>query len=95
MAGTHRFYSANNYQRIMLGDYGFRILDKDGTSTSPSGEQYGYIRVIKDCEISLTSHTDGGDSSVSELELKEHHTFFGYFTDITMHNGIIIAYLRK
>jgi len=95
MAGTKQLYSANHYHRLSFGDFGFRLLDEDNTTSTPSGEHFCTIHVLKDAVISLTSNLHVGDSSITDLDLKEGHIIYGDFTDISIDNGIVICYLHR
>lgn len=92
---TKKLYSANNYHRMQFGDFGFRFLSSDGTNTSPSGEKYCFIESLDNTTLNLTNNTDGGDTSITGLVLKDFHTIRGDFSDITVTHGKCIAYLRN
>ena len=95
MAGTELIFSANHYQKLSFGDFGFRLLDDGGTTTTPSGEKIGVIHVLKNSTFSATSNASGGDSSITDLALDEGHTIVGNFTDVSLTHGTIICYIRK
>jgi len=93
---TKQLYSANLFHRMSFGDFGFRILSSSGTDTSPSGENYCLIESLHSATtISFTSNTDGGDQTVTDLTLKDFHIIKGDISDITISNGVCIAYLRN
>lgn len=95
MAGTHQLYSANHYHRLSFGDYGFRMLDEDDTTSTPQGETFCTLHCLKDAVISFTSQAHGGDSSVTDLDLKEGHILYGDFTSVSITGGIVMCYLHK
>ncbi len=92
---TPNLFSANHYQRMSFGDFGFRILSATGTATSVVGEKFGAITILENSRISLTSNTDGGDSSLTNFDINEGHTIVGNFSAITVAQGSIICYIRK
>lgn len=92
---TKQLYSANHYHRMQFGDYGFRFLSSGGTDTSPSGERYCRIESLDNTTISMTNNTNGGDTDIDDLVLKDFHAIVGDFTDITVTHGKCIAYLRN
>lgn len=92
---TRQLYSANHYHRLSFGDYGFRLLDEDATTSSTSGESFCTIHCLKDAVISFSSNISTGDSSVSSLDLKEGHILYGDFTSVSIASGIVICYLHK
>ncbi len=92
---TKPLYSANHYHRMSFGDFGFRLLDENGTTSSVSGESFCSIHCLKDAVISMDSNISSGDSSITSLDLKEGHVLFGDFTNITITGGIVLCYLRK
>lgn len=93
---TEPLFSANHYQKLSFGDFGFRLLDyAHGASSTPSGEKIGVIHVLKNAIISAESNTTGGDSSFSGLDLDEGHTIVGNFSNVSITHGIIICYIRK
>ena len=66
---TKQLYSANHYHRLSFGDYGFRLLDEDNTTSTAVGENFCTVHVLKDAVISLSSNLDAGDSSITDLDL--------------------------
>ena len=92
---TPNLFSANHYQRMSFGDFGFRILSATGTDTSVVGEKFGAITILENSRISLTSNTDGGDSSLTNFDINEGHTIVGNFSAITVAQGSIICYIRR
>lgn len=95
MAGTQQLYSANHYHRLSFGDFGFRMLDEDNTTSTPQGEAFCTIHCLKDAVISFTSQVSAGDQSVSSLDLKEGHILYGDFTNISITGGIVFCYLHR
>lgn len=91
---TKQLYSANHYHRLSFGDYGFRMLDENDTTSTPDGEDFCTIHCLKDAVISFTSNISAGDSSISDLDLKEGHILYGDFTDISITGGIVMCYLH-
>lgn len=92
---TKQLYSANHYHRLSFGDFGFRLLDENGTTSSPSNENYCTIHCLKDSVLSLTSNISTGDSSISSLDFKEGHVIYGDFTNVSISGGVVICYLRN
>jgi len=92
---TRDLYSANKFYRLTFGDYGFRYLDSGGTNTSPEGEIYGLIESLGNTTLSFTNLTEGGDTTVTDLTLKDFHSIRGNITNITVTAGQCVAYLRK
>jgi hypothetical protein len=92
---TEPLFSANHYQKLSFGDFGFRLLDDGGTTTTPSGEKIGVIHVLKNATFSCDSNTTGGDSSITDLVLDEGHSIVGNFTNVSLTHGTIICYIRK
>ncbi|MDB4338457.1 hypothetical protein OAA02_00590 [bacterium] len=92
---TEPLFSANHYQKLSFGDFGFRLLDDNGTTTTPVGEKIGVIHVLKNSTFSASSNTSGGDSDLTNLALDEGHTIVGNFSNITLTHGTIICYIRK
>jgi hypothetical protein len=92
---TEPLFSANHYQKLSFGDFGFRLLDDAGTTTTPSGEKIGVIHVLKNATFSCDSNTTGGDSSITDLALDEGHSIVGNFTNVSLTHGTIICYIRK
>lgn len=91
---TKQLYSANHYHRLSFGDYGFRLLDEDNTTSTAVGENFCTVHVLKDAVISLSSNLDVGDSSITDLDLKEGHILYGDFTSISITGGIVMCYLH-
>ena len=91
---TKQLYSANHYHRLSFGDYGFRLLDEDNTTSTAVGENFCTVHVLKDAVISLSSNLDAGDSSITDLDLKEGHILYGDFTSISITGGIVMCYLH-
>jgi hypothetical protein len=91
---TKQLYSANHYHRMQFGDYGFRYLNGDN-STSPSGERYCLIESLDNTTLNFTNNTDGGDTTITGMVLKDFHTVRGDISDITVTHGSCIAYLRN
>lgn len=92
---TKQLYSANHYHRMSFGDYGFRYFTSNGSNTSPSGENYCLIKSLDNTTISFTNNTPGGDTTVTDLVLKDFHSIKGDISDITVSHGKCIAYLRN
>jgi hypothetical protein len=92
---TKQLYSANLFHRMSFGDFGLRYLDSGNGNTSPSGERYCYIESLDNTTISFTNNTPGGDTTVTDLVLKDFHNIRGDFSDITVTHGKCIAYLRN
>lgn len=92
---TPNLFSANHYQRMSFGDFGFRILSATGTATSVVGEKFGAITILENSRISLTSNAEGGDNTLTNFDINEGHTMVGNFTSITVVQGSIICYLRR
>lgn len=92
---TKQLYSANHFHRMQFGDFGFRFLNSGGTNTSPSGERYCLIESLDNTTISFTNNTNGGDTTVTNLVLKDFHSIKGDISDITVTHGKCIAYLRN
>jgi len=92
---TKQLYSANHYHRLSFGDFGFRLLDEDATTSTPSGEDFCTVHCLKDAVITMTSNHDVGDSSITSLDLKEGHILYGDFTNISITGGIVICYLHR
>lgn len=92
---TKQLYSANHYHRLSFGDFGFRLLDEDGTTSTITGESFCTIHVLKDAVISFSSNISAGDSSITDLDLKEGHILYGDFSSISITGGIVICYLHK
>lgn len=92
---TKQLYSANHYHRLSFGDFGFRLLDQDATTSTPSGEDFCTVHCLKDAVITMTSNHAVGDSSISSLDLKEGHILYGDFTNISITGGIVICYLHR
>lgn len=79
---------------MKFGDFGFRYLN--GTnSTSPSDERYCMIESLDNTTLNFTNNTDGGDTTITGLVLKDFHTIYGDITNITVTHGACIAYLRN
>jgi len=95
MAGTHQLYSANHFHRLSFGDFGFRLLDEDDTTSTPQGETFCTLHCLKDAVISFTSNITSGDSSITDLDLKEGHILYGDFTSVSITGGIVMCYLHK
>ena len=91
--GTRRLYSANHFHRMSFGDFGLRLLDKDGTATSPSGEHYCKLVVLKDAEITFSNDHTSGDTSFTAIEMKQGTELHGSFYDVTMVNGVAMFYI--
>jgi len=94
---TRPLYSFNHFSRMHYGDFGIRCLDKDnvkGLTSSPSGETYCKIQVLKDAEITFTNGHTEGQQTFTAIEIKEGQTIYGEFSSVTMVNGIALCYLR-
>lgn len=93
---TKQLYSANHFYRMSFGDFGFRVLSATGTTSTPNGERYCFIESLHNATtISFTNNTIGGDTTITDLTLKDFHTVRGDISDITISNGVCIAYLRN
>jgi hypothetical protein len=93
---TKDLYSANNFQRMSFGDFGFRLLDHPGTASTPSGEYFCMVECIStNATISLTNDCASGDTSLTDYSLKEGQIIYGNFTNISISTGHVICYLRK
>jgi len=90
---TAPLFSANHYQRMSFGDFGFRILEVNDTSVS--GEKFGAITVLKNCTVTLTSNAAEGDAGLTDFDLDEGQTIVGNFTDVSISKGCVICYIRK
>ncbi len=92
---TKQLYSANQYHRLSFGDFGFRLLDENATTSTPSGEDFCTVHCLKDAVLTMSSNLTVGDSSISSLDLKEGHILYGDFTNISITGGIVICYLHR
>lgn len=92
---TKQLYSANHYHRLSFGDFGFRLLDESGNTSTPSGESFCTIHCLKDAVITMTSNHTTGDSSITSLDFKEGHILYGDFHTISITGGIVMCYLRR
>jgi hypothetical protein len=90
---TRRLYSANHYHRMEYADFGLRLLDKDGTASSPSGEYYCKLVVLKDAEITFSNNHTAGDQSFTSVEMKQGTVLNGAFHNVTMVNGVAMFYI--
>ncbi|BAQ92642.1 hypothetical protein [uncultured Mediterranean phage uvMED] len=95
MAGTKQLYSANHYHRLSFGDFGFRLLDEDATTSTAAGENFCTIHCLKDSVLTLTSNISSGDGSITSLDFKEGHIIYGDFTNVSISGGIVICYLHR
>ena len=92
---TKQLYSANHFHRLSFGNFGFRLLDEDGTTSTTGGEDFCTIHCLKNAVVSLTSNISTGDNSITNLDLKEGHIIYGDFTSISITSGTVICYLHR
>lgn len=92
---TKQLYSANHFHRLSFGNFGFRLLDENGTTSTIGGEDFCTIHCLKNAVVSLTSNISTGDSSITNLDLKEGHIIYGDFTSISITSGTVICYLHR
>ena len=92
---TKQLYSANHYHRLSFGDFGFRIFEEGGTTSSTTGESFCTLHALSDSVVSFASNISAGDSSATSLNLKEGHILYGDFTTIVLTSGSLICYLHK
>ena len=54
---TKQLYSANHYHRLSFGDFGFRIFEEGGTTSSTAGESFCTLHALSDSVVSFASMT--------------------------------------
>jgi len=74
-----------------MGQFGCRVLENG--DSSPSGEFYHTIRILKKASFTADNNTSGGDASIDISQGEAGVDINGHFDNISCTHGEIICYL--